>query len=80
MQRTNTILINKFIDLVDDAIVEELMNKELLNKKPIVLNPHYPVVDKSVIPSIRSQGKTKITNKKKVPTSIQRSSDYGEEI
>ena len=36
MQRTNTILINKFIDLVDNAIVEELINKELLNKKPIV--------------------------------------------
>ena len=34
MQRSNTILINKFIDLIDDAIVEELEKKyEETNKQ-----------------------------------------------
>ena len=61
--------------LIDAAILEELHNKDLLLKKPLVLNPHCPVVDKSIIPSIRCQGKNKITNRKKVGTDIKRRED-----
>ena len=57
------------------SVLQELHNKDLLLKKPLVLNPHCPVVDKSIIPSIRCQGKNKITNRKKVGTDIKRRED-----
>ena len=58
--------------LLDQACLKALDDKGLLNKKPIVLNPHCPVVDKNIIPSTRCQGKTKITNRKKTPTNVKR--------
>jgi hypothetical protein len=61
--------------LLDQACLKALDNKGLLNKKPIVLNPHCPVVDKNIIPSIRCQGKSKITNRKKTPSDVKRRED-----
>ena len=58
--------------LLDQACLKALDDKGLLNKKPIVLNPNCPVVDKNIIPSIRCQGKSKLTNRKKTPTNVKR--------
>ena len=68
-------LIKNLSHLIDVAILKELHNKDLLLEKPIVLNPHCPVVDKNIIPSIRCQGKNKITNRKKVGTNVKRRED-----
>ncbi len=64
-------LIKNLSHLIDVAILKELHNKDLLLEKPIVLNPHCPVVDRNIIPSIRCHGK-KRTNRKKVGTNVKR--------
>ena len=58
--------------LLDQACLKALDNKGLLNKKPIILNPNCPVVDRGVVPTPRAESKTKITRRKKLNTSVKR--------
>ena len=58
--------------LLDQACLKALDDKGLLNKKPIILNPNCPVVDRGVVPTPRAESKTKITRRKKLNTSVKR--------
>ena len=58
--------------LLDQACLKALDDKGLLNKKPIILNPNCPVVDRGVVPTPRAEGKTKITRRKKLNFSVKR--------
>ena len=40
--------------LLDQACLKALDDKGLLNKKPIILNPNCPVVDRGVVPTPRA--------------------------
>ena len=56
--------------LLDQACLKALHDKGLLNKKPIRIG--HLVVDKSGIPTPRTEGKSKVTNRKKLNTVVQR--------
>ena len=58
---------------LDQASLKALDDKGLLLKKPIEIG--HLVVDRSIIPSPRVQGKTKITNRKKINAEIRRKYD-----
>ena len=58
--------------LLDQACLKALDDKGLLNKKPIILNPNCPVVDRGVVPTPRAESKTKITRRKKLNTCVKR--------
>ncbi len=58
--------------LLDQACLKALDNKGLLNKKPIILNPNCPVVDRGVVPTPRAESKTKVTRRKKLNFSVKR--------
>jgi hypothetical protein len=57
--------------LLDQACLKALDDKGLLLKKPIRIG--HLVVDKSSVPTPRTEGKSKITNRKKLNTFVQRS-------
>ena len=56
--------------LLDQACLKALDDKGLLNIKPIRIN--HLVVDKSGVPTPRTEGKSKVTNRKKLNTVVQR--------
>ena len=56
--------------LLDQACLKALHDKGLLNKKPIIIG--HLVVDKSGVPTPRTEGKSKVTNRKKLNTVVQR--------
>ena len=56
--------------LLDQACLKALNDKGLLNKKPIRIG--HLVVDKSGVPTPRTEGKSKVTNRKKFNTVVKR--------
>ena len=54
--------------LLDQACLKALNDKGLLNKKPIRIG--HLVVDKSGVPTPRTEGKSKVTNRKKFNTVV----------
>ena len=56
--------------LLDQACFKALNDKGLLNKKPIRIG--HLVVDKSGVPTPRTEGKSKVTNRKKFNTVVKR--------
>ena len=56
--------------LLDQACLKALDDKGLLNIKPITIN--HLVVDKSGVPTPRTEGKSKVTNRKKLNTVVKR--------
>ena len=56
--------------LLDQACLKALDDKGLLNKKPIRIG--HQVVDRSTLPTPRSEGSTKVTGRKKLNFSVKR--------
>ena len=56
--------------LLDQACLKALDDKGLLNKKPIRIG--HQVVDRSTLPTPRSEGSTKVTRRKKLNFIVKR--------
>ena len=62
--------------LLDQACLKALDDKGLLNKKPIRVG--HQVVDRSTLPTPRSEGVTKVTRRKKEKFSVNKKEDNDE--
>ena len=62
--------------LLDQACLKALDDKGLLNKKPIRVG--HQVVDRSTLPTPRSESKTKVTIRKKLNVSVCKKEDNDE--